>query len=230
MTGLSATLKKFSRAPANQIRRVMSAHIQRPIRPKTSIENSRQNEAGNELAYLGGGPFWCLEAIFKRVPGVVSVASGFTGGKTENPTYYEVCTKKTGHSEIIQIETDPTKISYEKLLEIFWQAHDPTPLNSAFEVGPQYGSIIFYRNENQKLMAELSKARAWHHFTHPIVTRIVPFKKFYEAEIRHQEYYDNNPDAPYCQLIIAPRLQVLENKGVISKQPVAKFLSRSQTA
>jgi peptide-methionine (S)-S-oxide reductase len=176
-----------------------------------------------ELADLGGGCFWCMEAVFERLPGVVSVKSGFAGGTTENPTYREVCTETTGHAEVTEIEFDPAKISYAKLLEVFWQAHDPTTLNrQGADEGTSYRSIILYRDEKQKLIAEKSKLEAQKDFHNPIVTEIVPLKKFYIAEDYHQQYYDNNSNQGYCQVVIAPKLQKLEKKKVIQETPQTK--------
>ncbi|MGB7768113.1 MAG: peptide-methionine (S)-S-oxide reductase MsrA [Verrucomicrobiia bacterium] len=169
-----------------------------------------------EIADLGGGCFWCMEAVFERLPGVISVTSGFAGGHTPNPTYEQVCTETTGHAEVTQIEFDPAEISYAKLLDVFWQAHDPTTLNrQGADVGTSYRSIILYRNEEQKLIAEKSKAGAQKNFKHPIVTEIAPLTKFYKAENYHQEYYDQNSSAPYCQMVIAPKLHKLEKEKVI---------------
>ena len=173
-----------------------------------------------ETADLGGGCFWCMEAVFERLPGVISVTSGFAGGTTENPTYQQVCTETTGHAEVTEIVFDPAKISYDKLLVVFWQAHDPTTLNrQGADEGTSYRSIILYRDEKQKLEAEKSKLAAQADFRNTIVTEIVPLKKFYKAEDYHQEYYDNNSNAPYCQAIIAPKLEKLEKKKVIQETP-----------
>ncbi len=173
-----------------------------------------------EIADLGGGCFWCMEAVFERLPGVISVTSGFAGGHTENPTYEQVCTGTTGHAEVTEIVFDPSKISYAKLLDVFWQAHDPTTLNrQGADVGTQYRSIILYRNEKQKLQAEQSKLQAQTHFKHPIVTEIVPLKKFYPAEDYHQKYYDRNTAAPYCRVVIAPKLEKLEKEKLIQPAP-----------
>ena len=178
------------------------------------------NTNKTEIADFGGGCFWCMEAVFERLPGVISVTSGFAGGTTENPTYEQVCTETTGHAEVTEIEFDPTKISYDKLLEVFWQAHDPTTLNrQGADEGTSYRSIILYRDEKQKLEAEKSKLAAQADFKNPIVTEIVPLKKFYKAEDYHQEYYDNNSNAPYCQVVIAPKLEKLEQKKVIQETP-----------
>lgn len=169
-----------------------------------------------ETATLGGGCFWCMEAVYERLPGVISVTSGFAGGHTANPTYEQVCTGTTGHAEVTQIQFNPDKISFAKLLDVFWQAHDPTSLNrQGADVGTQYRSIILYHSEKQKLIAEKSKLAAQSDFSHPIVTEIVPFKHFYPAEDYHQGYYDDNSNAPYCQMVISPKLEKLEHKKVI---------------
>jgi peptide-methionine (S)-S-oxide reductase len=178
------------------------------------------NTNKTEIADFGGGCFWCMEAVFERLPGVKSVTSGFAGGTTENPTYKQVCTETTGHAEVTEIEFDPAKISYDKLLEVFWQAHDPTTLNrQGADEGTSYRSIILYRDEKQKLEAEKSKLAAQTNFRNPIVTEIVPLKKFYKAENYHQQYFDNNSSAPYCQAVIAPKLEKLEKKKVIQETP-----------
>jgi peptide-methionine (S)-S-oxide reductase len=174
-----------------------------------------------ETATLGGGCFWCMEAVYERLPGVISVTSGFAGGRTPNPTYHQVCTGDTGHAEVTQIEFDPVKISYEKLLDVFWQAHDPTTLNrQGADEGTQYRSIILYHNEAQKLAAEKSKAEAQKNFKRPIVTEIVPFTKFYKAEDYHQQFYDHNTNYGYCRVVIAPKLEKLEKEEVIQEKPV----------
>jgi peptide-methionine (S)-S-oxide reductase len=178
------------------------------------------NTNKTESATFGGGCFWCMEAVFERLPGVKSVASGFAGGHTANPTYEQVCTGDTGHAEVTQIEFYPAKISYEKLLDVFWQAHDPATLNrQGADEGTQYRSIILYHSEAQKLAAEKSKAGAQKNFKHPIVTEIVPFTKFYQAGDYHQKYYDNNSSAPYCRVVIAPKLEKLEKEKVIQETP-----------
>src|SRR6202167_3880891 len=181
------------------------------------------NTNKTEIADLGGGCFWCMEAVFERLPGVISVTSGFAGGTTESPSYEQVCTETTGHAEVTEITFDPAKISYAKLLEVFWQAHDPTTLNrQGADEGTSYRSIILYRSEKQKLEAEKSKIAALADFKNPIVTEIVPLKKFYKAEDYHQQYFDNNSNAPYCQVVIAPKLEKLEQKKVIQETPQVK--------
>ena len=176
-----------------------------------------------EIADLGGGCFWCMEAVFERLPGVISVTSGFAGGTTENPTYEQVCTETTGHAEVTEIAFDPDKISYAKLLDVFWQAHDPTTLNrQGADEGTSYRSIILYRDEKQKLIAEKSKLDAQQTLHNPIVTEIVPLKKFYKAEDYHQQFYDNNTGYGYCRVVIAPKLEKLEEKKVIQSSPQTK--------
>lgn len=173
-----------------------------------------------ETADFGGGCFWCMEAVFERLPGVISVTSGYAGGRTENPTYQEVCSGSTGHAEVTQIEFNPDRISYIQLLDVFWQAHDPTTLNrQGADEGTQYRSIILYRDGKQKAEAEKSKIEAQKNFRSPIVTEIMPLKKFYPAENYHQQYYDENSNAPYCQIVIAPKLYKLEKEKVIEPLP-----------
>lgn len=185
--------------------------------------NMNKTEEKTEVATLGGGCFWCMEAVFERLPGVISVKSGFSGGHTENPSYREVCTGTTGHAEVVQITFNPVQISYNKILDVFWQAHDPTTLNrQGADEGTQYRSVILYHNEKQKLEAEKSKLEAQHHHKSPIVTEIVPFKIFYAAEDYHQGYYDANSQQPYCQLVITPKLEKLEHKKIIETTPQVK--------
>jgi peptide-methionine (S)-S-oxide reductase len=165
-----------------------------------------------ELATLAGGCFWCTEAIFKRVKGVVSVTPGYAASRIPNPSYEQVCTGNTGAAEAIQIRYDPQVISYEKLLDIFWHTHDPTTLNrQGNDVGTQYRSAIFYHNEEQHRLALASKEALERAGTyrHPIVTEIVPFTNFYPAEDYHHDYYDRHPAQPYCMVVIAPKVQKL---------------------
>jgi peptide-methionine (S)-S-oxide reductase len=169
----------------------------------------------NEVAVFGGGCFWCTEAIFQQLKGVVSVSPGYAGGHKVNPTYNEVSTGMTGHAEVTRVEFDPSIIPYEDLLEIFMHLHDPTTLNrQGYDVGSQYRSIILYTNEQQKKTAkkELLALNASKEFKRPIVTEIKPLEKFYEAEDYHKNYYANNKDKPYCQLIISPKLTHLRQK------------------
>ena len=172
---------------------------------KTTIETIEQ-------ATFGAGCFWCVEAVFERLDGVVDVRSGYTGGITNNPTYEEICTGKTGHAEVIQVDYEPNLISYEKLLNIFWKSHDPTTLNrQGADTGTQYRSAIFYHSEKQKETADKSKENVDKSdlYTDPIVTEIAPLTKFYIAENYHQDYFRINKNAPYCQLVIKPKLDKL---------------------
>ena len=167
-----------------------------------------------ETATLGGGCFWCVEAVYERLPGIISVVSGYAGGQTENPTYEEIGTGKTGHAEVVQITYDPAKISYEKIIDLFWEAHDPTTLNrQGADTGPQYRSIILTENADQMRMANESKTRAQTKSKSPIVTKIVPLTKFYPAEDYHQDFYRENPMHPYNQAVIRPKLKKLDEKA-----------------
>jgi peptide-methionine (S)-S-oxide reductase len=190
-----------------------------------------------ERITFGGGCFWCTEAIFQRLDGVLTVVSGYAGGQVPNPTYEAVCDGVTGHAEVIQIGFDPAKISYARLLEVFWAAHDPTavldkpvtrggktyPKGTPYQggdIGTQYRSIILYETEAQKTAAEQSKTAAQKEFAKPIATEIVPLTKFYAAEGYHQNYYNLNKDKnPYCSYVITPKLKKLLEKGVIADVP-----------
>lgn len=168
-----------------------------------------------ELATLANGCFWCTEAIFKQIKGVKSLTPGYTGGILGNPSYEEVCTGKSGHAEAVQIEFDPKMTSFEKILDIFWNTHDPTTLNrQGDDVGTQYRSAIFYHNEIQREIAEKSKRDIENKniYKDPVVTEIIPFKQFYVAENYHKDYYNKNMDVPYCNFVIAPKLDKLRNK------------------
>jgi len=166
-----------------------------------------------DIAVLGGGCFWCTEAVFKMLPGVKSVTSGYAGGTKEEPTYKEVCSGLTGQAEVIQVEFDPKVISYEKLLETFWQAHDPTTLNrQGPDEGSQYRSLILYRDAAQKAAAEKSKAQAQKGFRGVIVTQIQPLTHFYKAEGYHQDFYRNNRHHPYCRAVIQPKVEKMEKQ------------------
>ena len=163
-----------------------------------------------ETATLGGGCFWCVEAIYQDVIGVHKVVSGYAGGTVENPTYEEVCSGTTGHAEVVQIVFDPTVISFEEVLFIFWRTHDPTTLNrQGNDVGTQYRSVIYYHDEQQKGIAEQSIAEtdASDLWADPIVTEIAPIPIFYEAEAYHQNYFVENPYQPYCIFVINPKVQ-----------------------
>ncbi len=175
---------------------------------------SAEPKAGKtQFATFGGGCFWCTEAVFERFEGVRDVVSGYSAGKTENPTYKQISTGTTGHAEVIRIEFDPAKISYEQLLEIFWESHDATTLNrQGADEGTQYRSIIICHDKAQQEVAEKSKKSAAKKSRSPIVTEIVPETKFWPAEEYHQDYFRRNPNAPYCALVISPKLQKLEKK------------------
>ena len=166
-----------------------------------------------ETVTFGSGCFWCTEAVFQQLKGVSSVVSGYSGGHVENPTYEQVVTGRTGHAEVCQIQFDPDQISFEDILEVFFNTHDPTTLNrQGNDIGTQYRSVIFYHTDEQRetaerIKAELDTSGTW---KNPIVTEIVPIKKFYKAEDYHQNYYRNNPNQGYCQLVIAPKLRKFE--------------------
>ncbi|MEO6290545.1 MAG: peptide-methionine (S)-S-oxide reductase MsrA [Ginsengibacter sp.] len=166
-----------------------------------------------ETAIFGNGCFWCTEAVFQQLEGVEKVTSGYSGGHVENPTYEQVCDKQTGHAEVLKIDYDPSKISFNKLLEVFWGTHDPTtPDRQGNDVGPQYRSVIFYGNEEQKdqaenYKAELDKSGA---FDKPVVTAIEPLTNYYAAENYHQDYYKNHDSQPYCYFVIKPKMDKLK--------------------
>ena len=179
---------------------------------ETKTQPIKQRKMENkklEYATFGGGCFWCVEACFDMLKGVESVTSGYSGGHKENPTYEEVCTGETGHAEVVQIAFDPTVISYSQLLESFWFLHDPTQLNrQGNDIGTQYRSVIFYHSEKQKEEAQISlenseKSGKWHG---KYVTQILPFEKFWDAERYHQNYYDINPNQPYCSAVVGPKV------------------------
>ena len=167
------------------------------------------------MATLAGGCFWCTEAIFARIKGVISVLPGYTGGTVENPSYEQVCSGRTGHAEALQIEFDKDVISFEKILEIFWYTHDPTTLNrQGADVGTQYRSAIFYHDEEQKKLAEASRNELKKEgvYENKIVTEIVPLVKFFPAEEYHKNYFERNSGVMYCSLVIKPKLKKLMEK------------------
>jgi peptide-methionine (S)-S-oxide reductase len=171
--------------------------------------SDQSTAARTEVATFGAGCFWCVEAVFLQLEGVTTVESGYCGGTIENPTYEQICTGTTGHAEVCQIRYDPSKITFDELLEVFWKTHDPTTRNrQGNDMGPQYRSVVFYHDDRQKTLAEerkrqLDAAGIWQD---PIVTEISPYTKFYKAEEYHQQYYDRNPEAGYCQFIIRPKV------------------------
>jgi len=180
--------------------------------------------AATQRITFGGGCFWCIEAVFQRLKGVTSVASGYAGGEVPNPTYKQICTGETGHAEVVQLEFNPAEVSFETLLKVFWAAHDPTTLNrQGNDVGTQYRSVIFYENDAQKAASEKSKTEAQKDFKQPIVTQIAPLTKFYKAEDYHQNYFNTTGDRnPYCTVVIRPKLQKLLSKGLIRDEPYLK--------
>ena len=164
-----------------------------------------------DKATFGGGCFWCTEAVFQRLKGVKLVVSGYAGGNKPNPTYDEVCSGDTGHAEVVQITFNPKEITYEELLDVFWDAHNPAQLNrQGADVGTQYRSVIFYHNKEQRKSAEESRTKISKKFKNPIVTSIEPLEKFYKAEQHHHDYYNRNFNAPYCRLVIKPKLEKLK--------------------
>ncbi len=179
----------------------------------TDMNDPKNNKEYKEATF-GAGCFWCVEAIYERINGVVAVESGFSGGTTKNPSYSDVISGKTGHAEVARIKYDPGVISFEELLEVFWHTHNPTTLNrQGADIGTQYRSAIFYHDEDQKLIAEksLKKTDASGLWDDPIVTEISPLKNYYKAENYHQNYYENNPNAGYCQVVIAPKIKKFKN-------------------
>ncbi len=174
---------------------------------KDQIKNL--NETKYELATFGGGCFWCTEAVFKQIDGVISTEVGYAGGNIENPTYEQVCTDKTGHAEVCRIKFDPEKISYQELLEIFFKTHDPTTLNrQGADVGTQYRSVIFYHNEVQKNLALefIKKLERDGVYSNQIVTQVEPLKNYYRAEEYHQNYFEKNPYSTYCVFVVSPKV------------------------
>ena len=197
---------------------------EKKLHPTINIKTDKlSNYAGKkDTATFGTGCFWCTEAIFQQLNGVLKVTSGYSGGHAVNPTYKEVCSGTTGHAECLNIIYDPAIITFDELLEAFWQTHDPTTLNKqGNDVGTQYRSVVFYHNEEQKAKtekykAELTKSGAW---SNPVVTTLEPFVKFYPAEDYHQNYYNNNTGEGYCQFVIRPKLEKFEKvfKGKLKK-------------
>jgi peptide-methionine (S)-S-oxide reductase len=173
------------------------------------VSISKNKESGSEVATLAGGCFWCLEAVYEQVNGVLRVESGYAGGTVPNPTYEQVCTGRTGHAEVAQVTFDPEVVSFEDLLAIFFTIHDPTTLNrQGADVGTQYRSAIFYHDESQRAAAEsvIGRIEAEGIWDDPIVTEVTPLGTFYPAEDYHQEYYRRNQGQPYCQVVIAPKV------------------------
>ncbi|MEY4383916.1 MAG: Peptide-methionine (S)-S-oxide reductase [Bacteroidota bacterium] len=186
----------------------------------TNAHQVKKNLQKMDTITFGAGCFWCVEAVFQQVKGVEKVTSGYMGGKIKNPTYREVCSGLTGHAEVCQIIYDPQVVSVDKLLEIFWQTHDPTTLNrQGNDVGTQYRSAVFFHNamQGEKALAWKNKLNAEKVFPHPIVTEIVPAQPFYPAEDYHQNYFNENGEQPYCQIVIKPKMDkfLKQFKGVL---------------
>ncbi|OXB16374.1 peptide-methionine (S)-S-oxide reductase [Flavobacterium reichenbachii] len=175
--------------------------------------NTAKKSSNLETITIGGGCYWCVEAVYENLDGVKSVVSGFSGGKAANPTYEEVCTGNTGHAEVVQITYDKNITDINEIFKVFFTVHDPTTLNrQGADVGTQYRSVIFYKNAEQKkaaenIIAELNKAKV---YNNPIVTKVEPFKAFYKAEDYHQNYYANNKNQPYCKMVIQPKIEKFE--------------------
>jgi peptide-methionine (S)-S-oxide reductase len=170
-----------------------------------------------EFVTLGGGCFWCMEAVYQRVPGVLHSVSGYAGGRTANPTYEQICSHGTGHAEVVQLEFDPAVVSLDRIFEIFFEAHDPTTLNrQGADEGDQYRSVIFYADEAQHQAALKAKAAAQKDYDDPIVTEISALPKFWRAEDYHQDYFNRNPGQGYCVFVIKPKVTKLQKKGVIT--------------
>ena len=196
---------------ANCVGRPPGSKEQRPVNQES---NPGKSDA-SEIATFGAGCFWCVEAVFERLDGVLSVKSGYSGGFTEDPTYKEVCSGTTGHAEVCQIRFDPKRIGYEELLEVFWKTHDPTTLNrQGPDVGTQYRSVVFYHNTDQKETAEKLKGKldASGDWSSPIVTEITSAVKFYPAEKYHQDYFRNNPDQGYCLFVVRPKVKKFQKE------------------
>ena len=188
---------------------------------KVNTETAKPTATANQKIVVGGGCYWCVEAVFQRLEGVKAVKSGFSGGHVKNPTYEQVCRENTGHAEVVQIEFDAAVLTLDKLLDVFFVSHDPTTLNrQGRDVGESYRSVIYFANDDQKKAADAAKVRAKSEWKDPIVTEISPFKEFYAAEDYHQNYFNLNKDKnPYCSIIIAPKLNKLLKMGVIKEKP-----------
>ncbi len=204
------SLSCTSQTPANAV-----------VSKAPSIDQPVPSNMNTQTATFGAGCFWCVEAVFQELRGVLKVESGYMGGHTTDPTYKEISTGTTGHAEVTQITFDPEEISFEELLEVLWTTHDPTTLNrQGADVGTQYRSAVFYHTDEQKQVAEKSKeevaAQIWEK---PIVTEITPSGRFFAAEAYHQDYYANNPNAGYCRVVIAPKIEKLRSRFTDKLKP-----------
>jgi methionine-S-sulfoxide reductase len=210
---LITTITFLSGAFGKTINKNIQMENNSKLSPTVAETDNSGSSSSIDTITLGGGCFWCVEAIYERLEGVTKVVSGFSGGTVKNPTYEEVCTGRTGHAEVVQIYFDSSKTSLDEILKVFFSVHDPTSLNrQGDDVGTQYRSVIFYRNDHQYKIAKdiIDDLNNEHIYSKPIVTTLVPFKAFYKAEDYHQEYYDNNKNAPYCRLVIQPKLEKFE--------------------
>lgn len=184
-----------------------------------------ETKTATKTATLGGGCFWCLEAVFQRVDGVEEVVSGYSGGHVENPSYRQVCAGETGHAEVVQVRFDPSRVTFRELLKLFFEVHDPTtPDRQGADVGPQYRSIILWHDEVQEqeaeeAMAELERRQA---FDAPLVTELAPFERFYPAEAEHHRFYERNPGQAYCRLVIRPKVERAEELLSEPSEPGAR--------
>ena len=196
----------------------LTFHKNKPLQEEKTLATAGKDttitgQAHTETATLGTGCFWCTEAVFQELKGVLKVTSGYSGGNVADPTYEQVCSGTTGHAECLQVVYDPSVISYDELLEVFWESHDPTTLNrQGNDIGTQYRSVIFYHNEEQKQKAEHYKAELNKNgaYDKPIVTEITAFQKFFPAEDYHQNYYNTHGSQPYCYLVIRPKVEKFE--------------------
>jgi peptide-methionine (S)-S-oxide reductase len=211
--GHFAPMRVFPFLPFAALAGLCLIGLQACAKPVSSASTMNQPDPNLPSIVLGGGCFWCVEALYETLEGVAATISGYAGGEVPNPTYEAVCGGETGHAEVVRVVYDPEQVSLETLLDFFWEAHDPTTLNrQGADVGTQYRSIILYADEAQKAAALASRDRAAARFADPIVTEIEALEKFYEAEVYHQDYYANNMNAPYCRYVIAPKLKKLSGK------------------
>lgn len=200
-------------ASSNQAQSPTNKSVMSDTTLAAAAADSLQPHVNTEIATLGGGCFWCVEAIFQDLKGVSKVESGYSGGSVANPSYREVCNGTTGHAEVIQVTFDPAVIGFRDILEVFFTVHDPTTLNrQGNDVGTQYRSAIFYHSPEQKTIAEEVKKSAQEIWDDPIVTEIAPFGKFYKADLYHQNYYKDNQNQPYCAFVITPKVKKFRDK------------------
>ena len=210
LTGIFTLLFNANGETINKIKQMENKSNNSPAASET-IQTG--NSSSIDTLTLGGGCFWCVEAVYEMLDGVIKVESGYSGGTVKNPSYREVCTGNTGHAEVVQITFDSSKISIDEILKVFFTVHDPTSLNKQGpDVGTQYRSVIFYRNDHQREIAKsiIDDLNNNNVYLKPVVTQLVPFTNFYKAEDYHQDYYNQNKEAPYCRLVIQPKLEKFE--------------------